>query len=105
MAGKSKKEVILYVEQINNILGCGSKITECTQSFLFCGGGAKSVFNMYGCCSVAHVNKIFPKYTIPYIIIIMANDVPKMEYKNNINLLVWMLRLPLLVTSSSDDDH
>ena len=73
-------EVILYVERVNIIFGCGSKITECTQSFLFCGGGAESVFDIYGCCNVAHVNRILPKYTIPYIIIIMADNVPKMEY-------------------------
>ena len=36
---KSKKDVTLYEECVNCIFGCGSKITECTQLFGFCGGG------------------------------------------------------------------
>ena len=82
-------DAILYVEWVNIIFGCGSKITECTQSFLFCGGGVKSVFDMYGCCRVAHVNRILPKYTIPYIITITVDVVPK---KNIKTLLVYWFR-------------
>ena len=87
MGENLKKEAILYVEWVNIIFSCGSKRTECTQSFLFCGGGAKSVFDMYGCCRVAHVNRTLPKYTIPYIITITVDVVPK-KYKNLISILV-----------------
>ena len=77
MGENLEMDTILYVERVNIIFGWGSKITECTQSFLFCGGGVESVFDMYGCCSVAHVNRILPKYTIPYIITITVDVVPK----------------------------
>ena len=58
----------------------------------------KCVHNIFDCCRVAHVNRIFSKSTIPYIQIITANDVPKME-NNKLNLLVWKLGLLLLVSS------
>ena len=32
-------------------------MTECTQSFLFCGGGDDRVLDMYGCCSIAHAKR------------------------------------------------
>ena len=32
-------------------------MTECTQSFLFCGGGHDRVLDMYGCCNVAHAKR------------------------------------------------
>ena len=80
MGENLKRKLFLYVERVNIIFGYGSKITECTQSFLFCGGRAENVFDMYGHCRVAHVNRILPKYTIPYIRIIMADNVPTMEY-------------------------
>ena len=72
MAENLRMKLSYMLNELNNIFGWGSKITECTQSFLFCGGEAESVFDIYGCCNVAHVSRISPKNTIPYIKIIMA---------------------------------
>ena len=77
MAENLEKMLFYMLNEFNNIFGWGSKITECTQSFLFCGGGAKRVFDAYGRCNVAHVNRICPKNTIPYIITIMVDVVPE----------------------------
>ena len=53
---KSKNDVTLYDDHVNWIFSCGSKMTECTHSFLFCGGGDR-VLDTYGCCSIAHAKR------------------------------------------------
>ena len=50
----------MYNDQVNWIFSCGSKMTEHTHSFLFCGGGEDRVcfgVDIYGWCNVAHAKR------------------------------------------------
>ena len=44
MVGNLKMKLSYMLNVLITFFGWGSKITECTQSFLFCGRGAESVF-------------------------------------------------------------
>ena len=52
-----ENDVTLYDKRVSWIFGCGSKITECTQSFGFRAGGNHKDLERYGCCNVAHAKR------------------------------------------------
>ena len=85
---KSRKDVTLYDDRVNWIFSCGSKITKCTHSFLFWGGGNDKVclgVDIYDWCNVAHAKRTFHTIDIypSNISDIMVNDIPKNKIKFN----------------------